>query len=257
MTSQFDKASLENKTIETCAKVCENYGEDIMALRLRALKTNAATQDGVHEKQDGVSAPAFAAPFEQPSAKQTDAEPVAWIVTDPAANREDNANITTDSRVADGWRNFWTVVPLYAAPQVPTSGRDGELAPDAPLPAGAAPSSIAPVAQQQPTSEDVRDALLFCLWHHQGGSSKIGQPIRAALGIRPHEPLNAEQLDRAKRVQSALSAIAPGDEFGTLLRFYNVSTFAELVNAQARHIEKLQAKVPPLRDEQPGRVREG
>lgn len=58
--------------------------------------------------------------------------------------------------------------------------------------------------QQQPTSPDVRDALLFCLWHHQGGSSKIGQPIRYALGIGQHDYMNKEQLEAAKRVQLAL-----------------------------------------------------
>ena len=65
-------------------------------------------------------------------------------------------------------------------------------------------SSQEPVAQQQPTSPDVRDALLFCLWHHQGGSSKIGQPIRHALGIGKYERMNDEQLEAAKRVQTAL-----------------------------------------------------
>lgn len=68
-----------------------------------------------------------------------------------------------------------------------------------------APSHVAATpGQQQPTSQDVRDALLFCLWHHQGGGSKIGQPIRAALGIGPNAPLDDAQLAAAKRVQSAL-----------------------------------------------------
>ena len=61
---------------------------------------------------------------------------------------------------------------------------------------------------QQPTSDDVMAALLFCLWHHQGGNSKIGQPIRLALGIGQDEPLTDEQLAIAERVQSALCASA-------------------------------------------------
>ena len=60
--------------------------------------------------------------------------------------------------------------------------------------------------QQQPTSDDVMAALLFCLWHHQGGNSKIGQPIRFALGIGRDEPLTDVQLAIAERVQSALCA---------------------------------------------------
>ena len=47
------------------------------------------------------------------------------------------------------------------------------------------------------------------------------------------------------------------EQIDVLLKFYAVDTLEALVEAQARHIEKLQAKLPPLRDEQPGRVREG
>lgn len=43
-----------------------------------------------------------------------------------------------------------------------------------------------------------RDALLWVLWHHQGGSSPVGQPIRRALGIGRFEHLTAEQVLRAK-----------------------------------------------------------
>jgi len=42
-----------------------------------------------------------------------------------------------------------------------------------------------------------------------------------------------------------------------LCGFYQVSSFPELVTAMERHIDRLQAKLPPLRDAQPGRVREG
>lgn len=47
------------------------------------------------------------------------------------------------------------------------------------------------------------------------------------------------------------------EQVDALLRFYAVDTLEGLVEAQARHVEKLQAKLPPMRDEQPGRVREG
>lgn len=42
-----------------------------------------------------------------------------------------------------------------------------------------------------------------------------------------------------------------------LMRFYDVTTLEALVLAQDQHIERLQAKLPPLRDEQPRPVREG
>ena len=43
-----------------------------------------------------------------------------------------------------------------------------------------------------------RDALLWVLWHHQGGSSPVGQPIRRALGIGQFDHLTAAQVLRAK-----------------------------------------------------------
>lgn len=47
------------------------------------------------------------------------------------------------------------------------------------------------------------------------------------------------------------------DERLQLYRFYNVSTLEGLVDKQARHIERLQAKLPPMRDEFPRTPREG
>ena len=46
--------------------------------------------------------------------------------------------------------------------------------------------------------------------------------------------------------------------FQQLMKFYQVSTLEHLVLAQSEHIERLQKKLPPLRDERPGYVpREG
>lgn len=58
-------------------------------------------------------------------------------------------------------------------------------------------------AQPEEMSPDFTDtaraALLWVLWHHQGGSSDIGQPIRFALGMGQHERLNEHQVREAKR----------------------------------------------------------
>lgn len=48
-------------------------------------------------------------------------------------------------------------------------------------------------------TDTARAALLWVLWHHQGGSSPVGQPIRYALGMGAHESLNAWQVSEAKR----------------------------------------------------------
>lgn len=48
------------------------------------------------------------------------------------------------------------------------------------------------------------------------------------------------------------------DKIAHLMQFYQVSSLKDLVLMQDRHIERLQAKLPPTRDERPGYVpREG
>lgn len=59
-------------------------------------------------------------------------------------------------------------------------------------------------------SDSARAALLWVLWHHQGGSSHIGQPIRFALGMGQHEHLNDWQVAEAKR-WGASCGLGPGD----------------------------------------------
>lgn len=51
---------------------------------------------------------------------------------------------------------------------------------------------------------DLQEALLWVLWHHQGSSSDIGQPIRKLLGIGKFDRLTDDQLKMANRF--ALSA---------------------------------------------------
>ncbi len=46
---------------------------------------------------------------------------------------------------------------------------------------------------------DLTGLLLWALYHHQGGSSPVGQPIRAALGIGQHDVLTKRQIAWAKR----------------------------------------------------------
>ncbi len=55
-------------------------------------------------------------------------------------------------------------------------------------------------AEMSPEFTDTaRSALLWVLWHHQGGSSPVGQPIRYALGMDAHERLSEHQVQEAKR----------------------------------------------------------
>jgi len=47
------------------------------------------------------------------------------------------------------------------------------------------------------------------------------------------------------------------EEIDQLMKFYAVDTLEALVEAQARHVEKLQAKLPQTGTFAPQRVREG
>lgn len=64
----------------------------------------------------------------------------------------------------------------------------------------AVPDHSGDAAELRPEfSDSARAALLWVLWHHQGGSSPVGQPIRFALGMGRHEHLSDWQVAEAKR----------------------------------------------------------
>jgi len=44
----------------------------------------------------------------------------------------------------------------------------------------------------------IRGLLLWSLYHHQGGSSTIGQPIRKILGIEEYAVMTHEQIEEAQ-----------------------------------------------------------
>lgn len=46
--------------------------------------------------------------------------------------------------------------------------------------------------------DQYRDLLLWALYHHQGGSSEIGQPIRRSLGIGQFDELTPAQIAAAR-----------------------------------------------------------
>lgn len=47
-------------------------------------------------------------------------------------------------------------------------------------------------------TDPTRAALLWVLWHHQGASSPVGQPIRLALGMGPYDRLTELDVVAAK-----------------------------------------------------------
>lgn len=78
----------------------------------------------------------------------------------------------------------------------------------------AAPVSTQQAAQTICMSQDVRALLLNVLWHHQGGSSPVGQPIRSLLGMHQFSRMTDDDVSEAKRVEALLNA--PTQELGTL-----------------------------------------
>lgn len=57
----------------------------------------------------------------------------------------------------------------------------------------------AEVAALRADSETKRSLLLWALYHAQGGSSPVGQPIRRHLGIEQHARLTLKQIQDAAR----------------------------------------------------------
>ena len=102
-----------------------------------------------------------------------------------SSNNEIDANLLAHVEVLKGMRE---------------SGRyhaDAERALDAAIESLAAHRGE--VEEMSPEFTDTaRAALLWVLWHHQGGSSEVGQPIRFALGMGAHEPLAEHLVKQAK-----------------------------------------------------------
>lgn len=88
-------------------------------------------------------------------------------------------------------------------------------------------------------------------WIFQDDGNDELQTLICPVVIKPKrliELLAAEQRIKESQEQE------PDEQ---LCKFYSVSTYPELVKAMENHITRLQAKIPPIRDTQPGRVREG
>lgn len=58
---------------------------------------------------------------------------------------------------------------------------------------------VARIDAQAAEIERLKAALLWTIWHKQGGSSPIGQPLRRVLEIGQFEALTPEQVECAKR----------------------------------------------------------
>lgn len=66
-----------------------------------------------------------------------------------------------------------------------------------------------PAQASEKVTGKFRAALLWLLWCHQGGSSEVGQPIRAMLGIGPHDCMTDEQVAEAKTYATHPQPVTP------------------------------------------------
>ncbi|ENM0054880.1 hypothetical protein AB6M49_003093 [Stenotrophomonas maltophilia] len=56
-----------------------------------------------------------------------------------------------------------------------------------------------PVEMSPEFTDTARAAIAWVLWHHQGGSSPVGQPLRFSLGMGQHDRMTDHQIAEAKR----------------------------------------------------------
>jgi hypothetical protein len=88
-----------------------------------------------------------------------------------------------------------------------------------------------------------------------GDPQTLGEPCGYAL----FKPSRQGRTDVSE--EQVLRAVARvwgvSESHQQLMKFYGVSTLQQLVDAQARHVEKLQAKLPATPSLAPQRVREG
>lgn len=66
-----------------------------------------------------------------------------------------------------------------------------------------AASDAPPIEMSPEFTDSARAALAWVLYHYQGGSSPVGQPIRFALGMGQHEPMRADQIEEAIKFAQA------------------------------------------------------
>lgn len=59
--------------------------------------------------------------------------------------------------------------------------------------------------ERHPIVQQMEDALLWIIYHYQGGSSDVRQPIRKLLGIGQLDRLTEEQIAAAKRFGGSVS----------------------------------------------------
>ena len=70
------------------------------------------------------------------------------------------------------------------------------------------PAVVEPPELSPDFTDTARAALLWVLWHHQGGSSPVGQAVRFALGMGQFDRLTDQQVTQAKSWAPGIPGLA-------------------------------------------------
>lgn len=103
---------------------------------------------------------------------------------------------------ADDWTREAVEVMRNVAAELDATGRHSQriarLIEAVPKPAEGGAVEMSPEF-----TDTVRGAIAWVLYHHQGGSSAIGKPLRYALGLGAHEDMPTHLIQQAKHFASA------------------------------------------------------
>ena len=87
-------------------------------------------------------------------------------------------------------------------------------------------------------TDTARAAIAWVLWHHQGGSSPVGQPLRFALGMGQHDRMTDQQIAEAKRFAAWAGATTEAFHGHKTAQALDVGQFRELVEVLVSHSEQ-------------------
>lgn len=108
-----------------------------------------------------------------------------------------------------------------------------------------------------PTPTDLPEALRLAHLFDQPLPPEWSDMVAAAAELRRLHALTVPAEAADKESLTAAQPLAGAPAGTQLFKFYGVTNDAELIAAQAAHIERLQAKLPQAPSFAPQRVREG
>lgn len=95
-------------------------------------------------------------------------------------------------------------------------------------------------------TDTARAAIAWVLWHHQGGSSPVGQPLRFALGMGQHDRMTDHQIAEAKRFAAWANATTEDFHHRAPAQAVDLADFKALYRAYVRLLESGRDRIRDL-----------